>query len=138
MRPENILKSYEYAGTGQNVFPGSAWYVFEGIVNGTMENRWKLWREEASGWGAVCKEENGEVSVYDPDAPGCRMFGTLDAEHRLVHIGYYISNEFGEREAKVRYVFSEERQYIVGTHLEDLDSHGREVDRLEELFEYLS
>lgn len=138
VRPEAILESYEYAGTGKTVFPGIAWYVFEGIVNGSLENSWKLWREEASGWGAVCKEENGEVSVYDPDAPGCRMFGTLDAEHRLVHIGYYISNEFGEREAKVRYVYSPDRQYIMGSHLEDLDAYGREAAGLEELLEYLS
>ena len=138
VRPEVILKSYEYAGTGETVFPGIAWYVFEGIANGTRDNSWKLWWEQLSRWGAICLEENGEVSVYDPDAPGCRMFGTLDEKGQFTSIGYYISNEFGEREAEIRDLLSENPQYIVGSYLEDLDAHGIEVARLKELLDYLS
>lgn len=138
VRPEAVLQSYEYVGTGQNRFPGNQWYAFEGIVNGTMNNNWAEVEAELTRWGMVCLEEEGEVSVYDPDAPGCRLFGTLDAYGRFVHIGYYISNEHGEREAKVRYVFSEEPQYICGSHLEELDARSREVNRLKALLEYLS
>ena len=138
VRPEVILDYYKYAGTGQNLFPGNHWYIFEGIANGSMENSWERWQGQMTRWGMICLEENGAVSVYDPDAPGRQLFGTLDEEGRFISIGFYISNEYGEREVEVRNLLSEEHQYIAGSHLKELDAHGREVDRLELLLEYLS
>ena len=137
VRSEAVVQSYEYTGTTRSHFPSVSYSVFESILSGRADNGWTYWKEQMTQWGMICREEGSEVYVYDPDAPGCRMFGTLDAENRLAFIGYYISNEFGEREAKVRLGLSDVPLYIVGSHLEELDAHGREVTSPEEVQDYL-
>lgn len=133
-RPDVILESYEYAGTGQNAFPGSAWYVFEGIITGTMENNWARWEEQLSRWGAICLEEEGQVRVYDPDAPGRRMVGTLDEAGRFDHIAFYISNEFGELEAEICKLSSGAPSFWINTHQ---DTMKRQVYTTAKLLDYL-
>ena len=88
----------------------------------------------------ICLEEEGTVSIYDADAPGCCMFGTLTNANgflQLADVGYYISNEHGERQAEVRNLLSDEPEYLAGTNLALPDSHGRTVPSLEELLDYL-
>lgn len=141
VRPEVVIQSYEYAGTGQSRMPSTTYYTFEGLAMGTTANDWSQLKENLIRMGMVCLEDEGTVSVFDPDAPGTCLYGTLTNEKGLVQLAdvvYYISNEYGEREAEVRDLLSADPQYIAGSHLEELDSHGREVERLKALLEYLS
>lgn len=137
VRSEAVVQSYEYTGTTRSHFPSMTYSVFEAILLGRADNDWTYWQEQMIQWGMICQEEGSDVFVYDPDAPGCRFFGTLDAENRLAFIGYYISNEYGEQEAKVRLGLSDAPLYIIGSYLEELDSHGIEVSRPEEVLDYL-
>lgn len=141
VRPELVLASYEYAGTGQTRLPGNPYFTFETLIRREAGNNWESHKEQMTRWGMVCLEDEGTVTVFDPDAPGCCLFGTLTNENgflQFADVGYYISNEYGERQAEVRELLSDTPTYVAGTHLEQLDSHGREVASVEDVLDYLS
>ena len=134
IRPELVLESYEYVtGTGQSLFPGIPYSYFELLVHGRTANDWEMLKPILFRTG---REESEEVYIYDADAPGTCVYGTLTEENGFQQfdtLGFYISNEFGERQAEVRKLHTENPEYLVGTHLEKLDSHGWQVQTPEEL-----
>ena len=134
IRPELVLESYEYVtGTGKSLFPGIPYSYFELLVHGRAANDWEMLKPILFRTG---REEAETVYIYDADAPGTCVYGTLTEENGFKQfdtLGFYISNEFGEQQAEVRKLHTENPEYLVGTHLEQLDSHGWQVQTPEEL-----
>ncbi len=139
-QPETVVQSYEYVtGTGQSLLPGSHYYYFEGLVLGSMGNDWDLQKDQLLRYGLICMEDEGTVEVFDPDAPGTALYGTLSNENgrvQLAELGYYISTEEKEFVAEVRGLLNEEPEYVVDAHLPALGSMGRRVYSPEELVSY--
>lgn len=134
LRPELVLESYEYVtGTGQSLFPGIPYSYFELLVHGRTANDWEMLKPILFRTG---REEAEKVYIYDADAPGTCVYGTLTEENGFQQfdtLGFYISNEYGEQQAEVRKFHTDTPEYLVGTHLELLDSHGWQVQTPEEL-----
>lgn len=141
-RPDLVLKSYEYVtGTGQSLLPGTPYYTFEGLVQGTAGNDWGLQKEQLDRWGMICVEDEGTVTVFDPDAPGTALYGTLTNENGMVQfseLGYYICTEEKEYVAEVRNMLSGDPEYWVETHLPLLGSMGRRVYATVKMLDYLN
>jgi len=114
-RSDLVLASYAYvSGTGQSIFPGTPYSVFELLVQGTMDNDWEMVKKMLIQWGMVCEEAEGSVSVYDPDAPGTALYGILtEKKTRLAEVGFYISTEAQEYQAVVREMTSGSPKYWV-------------------------
>ena len=140
VRPDMVLRSYECAGTGQSRMPSTTYYTFEGLAMGTTANDWTRLKEDLPRMGLVCLEDEGTVSVFDPDAPGTCLYGTLTNEKGLVQlaeVGYYICTEEKEYAAEIRDLLSGEPECWVDAHLPALGSMGRQVFTMEELLSYL-
>lgn len=139
-RPELLLQSYEYVtGTGRSRLPGGPYYSFEGLVLGSMGNDWSLQKEYLIRQGMICVEDEGTLSVFDPDAPGTVFYGTLTNENgwlQLAELGFYICTEEKEYVAEVRELLTGEPEYVVDAHLPALGSMGRRVFTPEELVAY--
>ena len=141
VRPEVILEYYKYAGTGQSRMPSTTYYTFESLAKGTADNDWTRLKEDLTRMGMVCLEDEGTISVFDPDAPGTCLYGTLTNENGLVQladVGYYICTEEKEYAAEVRQLLSGAPEYWEDAHLPALGSMGRRVFTPEELLAYLS
>lgn len=139
VRPDMVLRSYEYVtGTGWSSFPGMPYSYFESLVMKRAENRWEPQGSWLANAGYIDEEEN-TVYLLDPDAPGTVMFGTLTEENgtrQFSSIGYYISNEYGELQGEVRNIHTDSPEYWMGTLLEQLDSHGWQVQSPDEFIAY--
>ena len=136
--PDLLLRSYEYVtGTGWSVFPGHPYYFFEGLAMERAGNAIEVleyWMKNAA-----CVQEENSVHIFDPDAPGTAMYGTLTGEGDFVQfseVGYYISTEEREYQAEIRNMLSEEPEYWVDVHLPFLGTMGRMVSTPEELAAY--
>ena len=141
VRPELVLQSYEWAGTGQSRMPSTTYYTFEGLVMGTTANDWTRLKEDLTRMGMICLEDEGTISVFDPDAPGTCLYGTLTNEKGIVQladVGYYICTEEKEYAAEIRQMRSGTPEYWEDAYLPALDSMGRRVFTPEELLAYLS
>lgn len=140
-KPELLLQSYKYAtGTGQSLLPGGPYYHFEGMALGSMGNDWSLREEYLTREGMICGEDEGTITVFDADAPGTALYGTLTNENgrvQLTELGFFICTEEKEYVAEVRNMLSEAPEYWVDAHLPALGSMGRQVDSPEELIGYL-
>lgn len=136
--PELLLRSYEYVtGTGWSVFPGHPYFFFEGLAMERAGNAMEVmeyWMKSAA-W----VQEDNSVYIFDPDAPGAAMYGTLTEEGGFVQfsqVGYYISTEEREYQAEIRNMLSEEPEYWADVHLPFLGTMGRMVSTPEELAAY--
>lgn len=141
-RPDLLLRSYEYVtGTGQSLLPGNPYFHFEGLVLGSMGNDWNLQKEQLLRYGVACVEDEGTVSVFDPDAPGTALYGVLTNENGVVQfseLGYYICTEEKEYVAEVRNMLSGDPEYWVDAHLPFLGSMGRRIYTTAKLLDYLN
>ena len=134
LRPELVLDSYKYVtGTGKTMLPGIPYSYFELMVHQRTANDWQMLKPYLFKTG---REEGKNVYIFDPDAPGTALYGTLtdvNGFEQFETLGFYISNEYGEQQAEVRKLHTNSPEYWVGTHLELLDSHGWQVQSPEEL-----
>lgn len=141
VRPEVVAESYEYAGTAKTRLPGNGYYVFEGLAKGTTDNDWSRLKEDLTAMGMICLEDEGTVSVFDPDAPGTCLYGTLTNANgalQLADVGYYICTEEKEYAAEIRNLLSGDPEYWVDAHLPALGSMGRRVYTKQKLLDYLN
>ena len=141
VRPEVVAQSYEYAGTAKTRLPGNGYYTFEGLAKGTTDNDWNRLKEDLTAMGMICLEDEGTVSVFDPDAPGTCLYGTLTNANgmlQLADVGYYICTEEKEYAAEIRNLLSADPEYWVDAHLPALGSMGRRVYNTQKLLEYLN
>lgn len=139
-KPELVVQSYAWTGTGRSRFPGNHYYHFEGLVLGSMGNDWNLQKDQLLRYGMICQEDEGTVAVFDPDAPGTALYGTLTNENgrvQLAELGYYICTEEKEYAAEARGLLDAEPEYVADAHLPALGSMGRRVYSPEELVSYL-
>lgn len=141
VRPELVAQSYEYAGTAQTRLPGNGYYIFEGLAKGTTDNDWNRLKEDLTVMGMICLEDEGTVSVFDPDAPGTCLYGTLTNANgtvQLADVGYYICTEEKEYAAEIRELLSGNPEYWISAHLPALGQMGRRVFTTEELMDYFA
>ena len=138
MQPKLVLRSYEYVtGTGQSRFLGSPYSYFESIVQGRAGNDLQVFTY----WGmeTVVYEED-QFFVFDPDAPGTAVYGTIHEENgyqQFSQLGFYVAAEEKEYMAEVRNMLSEEPEYWVDAHLPfNMGTFGRMVSIPEELIAY--
>lgn len=134
LRPELVLRSYEYVtGTGWPSLPAMSYYSFDALIQKRAANDWEVQKPIIFKTGIT---EGNQVFIFDPDAPGHVMYGTLTEENGFAQfdtLGFYVSDEYGERQAEARKLHTDSPEYWVGTHLELLDSHGWQVQSPEEL-----
>lgn len=135
-RPDLVLQSYEYVtGTGQSLLPGSPYYYFVNLARQSLLNDWTLIRDYLTGEGKICTEEGGTIYVFDPDAPGSVLYGTLTSENGFPQFsmaGGYICTDEREAWAEIRNLLWETPEYVADLHLGD---GGREVATAEALAE---
>lgn len=140
VRPELVVQSYEYAGTGQSRLPGNTYSIFEELALGSTVNDWDLLKEQLTCWGMACLEDEGTVSIFDPDAPGTCLYGVLTNENgilQLAEVGYSICTEEKECAAEIRNLLSGDPEYWVEVHLPFfMGTFGRMVSTPEELVGY--
>lgn len=136
-QPQLLLRSYEYVtGTGWPMLPGYHYSYFESLLQKRAGNDWDMLKQHLLQTGLA---EEDSVCIFDPDAPGTVMYGTVTSVNgfeQLETLGFYIGNEHGELQAEVRNFHTDHPEYLVGTHLEQLDSHGRKVSTPEEIISY--
>lgn len=133
--PSLVLESYRYASeTGFSTHPGSPYYYLGTLLSGEAE--WSAvqpWLAQQS----VYVEEKGTFFAFDPDAPGCLMYGTLigtGEQKKLTALGYYICDETGEYRAEAFDLDTSQPVYTVDP---PPDDRGRVVDSVEAMQDYL-
>lgn len=114
---ELVLQSYEYVtGTGWSLLPSGPYYYFELLAEKAMVNDWNVLKEQMIREEKNCVEDNGTVAVFDPDAPGTALYGTLTGENgyqQFETLGFYICTEEREYQAEVRDMLSDDPQYVI-------------------------
>ena len=139
-RPELVLQSYEYVtGNGWSLLPGNQYYHFEGLVLGSMGNLWELQKDQLLRYGMICIEDEGTVTVFDPDAPGTALYGVLTNETGEVcfaEVGYYSCTEEKEYVGEARGLLTGAPEYWADAQLPFLGTMGRRLFTPEELVDY--
>lgn len=137
-RPDLLLKACEFeTGTGWNSFPGIPYSYFESVVQGRASNNLQTFLYRGMDHTVM---ENDKIYIFDPDAPGTVVYGTVTEENgsqRFSELGFYMATGEKEYMAEVRNMLSEEPEYWVDAHLPALGSMGRQVFRPEEVISYL-
>ena len=137
LQPELLLRSYEYVtGTGWTQMPGNPYYYFQSIARKTGDNDVRTLQY----WGmdSFAIEED-KVYLFDPDAPGTVLYGTLTEENgrqQFAQMGFYMSTEEREYMAEVRNMLSEEPEYWVDVHLPQQENKAGKVSIPEEMIAY--
>lgn len=133
--PQLVLETYRYASeTGFSTHPGVVLYSYFGTLL-SKEADWSSvqpWLAEQS----VYIEEKGSFYAFDPDAPGCLMYGTLigtGEQQKLTALGYYICDETGEYRAEAFDLETSNPIYTVDPPPND---RGREVGSVEAMQDY--
>ena len=133
--PQLVLETYRYASeTGFSTHPGVVLYSYFGTLL-SKEADWSSvqpWLAEQS----VYIEEKGSFYAFDPDAPGCLMYGTLigtGEQQKLTALGYYICDETGEYRAEAFDLETSNPIYTVDPPPND---RGREVGSAEAMQDY--
>lgn len=133
--PQLVLETYRYASeTGFSTHPGVILYSYFGTLV-SKEADWSSvqpWLAEQS----VYIEEKGSFYAFDPDAPGCLMYGTLigtGEQQKLTALGYYICDETGEYRAEAFDLETSNPIYTVDPPPND---RGREVGSAEAMQDY--
>ena len=133
--PQLVLETYRYASeTGFSTHPGVVLYSYFGTLL-SKEADWSSvqpWLAEQS----VYVEEKGSFYAFDPDAPGCLMYGTLigtGEQKKLTALGYYICDETGEYRAEAFDLETSNPIYTVDPSPND---RGREVGSVEAMQDY--
>lgn len=137
-RPDLLLRACEFeTGTGWNQLPGIPYFYFESVVQGRASNDLQVFQY----WGVDhAVMEDDRIYIFDPDAPGTVVYGTLTEENgyqQFTQLGFYMATGEKEYMAEVRNMLSEEPEYWVDVHLPALGSMGRRVFSPEELIGYL-
>lgn len=138
IRPDLLLRACEFeTGTGWNQLPGIPYFYFESVVQGRASNDLQVFQY----WGVDhAVMEDDRIYIFDPDAPGTVVYGTLTEENgyqQFTQLGFYMATGEKEYMAEVRNMLSEEPEYWVDVHLPALGSMGRRVFSPEELIGYL-
>lgn len=134
--PTLVLESYRYASeTGFSTYPGEILCAYFGtLLSGDADwNSVQPWLEQQS----VYVEEAGTFYAFDPDAPGCLMYGTLigtGEQRRLTALGYYICSEEAEYRAEAFDLETDKPVYTVDPPPND---RGREVGSAEAMLDHL-
>lgn len=134
--PSMVLLSYRHASdTGISTYPGNPYFDFELLARGTMPNDWNTIQPTLSRAGGFT-EEKDMFYVFDPDAPGCVLYGTLTGEEdqrKVTSIGYYVCDETGEKRAEV---FDLDKPNPIYTVDPPADDRGRVVESADEMMAY--
>lgn len=130
-----VLETYRYASeTGFSTHPGSPYSYFGTLLSGAADwNSVQSWLERQS----VYVEETNHFMAFDPDAPGCLMYGFLTGtgeQRRLTTLGYYICDETGEYRAEAFELETDNPVYTVDP---PPDDRGRVVESMEAMQDYL-
>lgn len=137
-RPDLLLRACEYeTGTGWNQLPGIPYSYFERIVQGRASSDLHILQYLGMDHAVM---EDDKIYIFDPDAPGTVVYGTLTEENghqQFTQLGFYMATGEKEYMAEVRNMLSEEPEYWVDVHLPALGSMGRRVFSPEELIGYL-
>ena len=133
--PQLVLEPYRYASeTGFSTHPGIVLYSYFGTLL-SKEADWSSVQPWLAGQ-SVYVEEKGSFYAFDPDAPGCMMYGTLlgtGEQQKLTALGYYICDETGEYRAEVFDLETSNPIYTVDPSPND---RGREVGSVEAMQDY--
>lgn len=129
-----VLESYRYASeTGFSTHPGSPYYYLGTLLSGEAEwNAVQPWLAQQS----VYVEGPGGFYAFDPDAPGCLMYGSFigtGEQKQLTALGYYICDETGEYRAEAFDLETSKPVYTVDPPPND---RGREVESAEAMQDY--
>ena len=130
-----VLESYRYASeTGFSTYPGNPYYYFRTLIY--READWNNVQPWLSHDG-VYREQGDTFYAFDPDTPGCGLYGTLTGEgdqKTVTSAGYYICGEDREYRAEVFDLDQPEPIYTIDP---PADDRGREVDTPEAILAYL-
>ena len=114
-RADLVLGSYGVvSGVGESLLPGTLYWEFALLADGSAANDWRMWKELLLRWGMVWEETDGGVTVYDPDAPGVALYGSLtEDESQFTGLGLYICTEEQEYQAEIREMNTDRPEYWV-------------------------